>query len=152
MGGQLPYCTSSCYSGQWIGKKQRKHRSAPTERITELSSKGYLIPFTLAVTQFLSIRIVHEAVLDSFEKYSKEPNGRYYEVSDGEVCRGNPVFMKQNVLVFQIYSDEVELADPLGRKKGKHKVVLFYWSLLNLPHQWRSKLKSNSSESQMQNC
>lgn len=66
----------------------------------------------------------------------------YYEVSDGEVCRGNPVFMKQNVLVFQIYSDKVELADSLGSKKGKHKVVLFYWSLLNLPHQWRSKLKS----------
>lgn len=38
--------------------------------------------------------------------------------------------------------DEVELANPLGSKKGKHKVSVFYWVLLNLPPQFRSSLRS----------
>ncbi len=123
-------------------KNQKRKRTLP-EKITELETKGYIIPFVTAVKQFLSIRIVNEAVLDSFTKFATEPNNRFYDVSDGTFLRENSVFVEQNggVLVFQIYSDEVELANPLGSKKGKHKVVLFYWTLLNLPPLWRSKLK-----------
>ena len=38
--------------------------------------------------------------------------------------------------------DEVELANPLGSKKGKHKVSVFYWVLMNLPPKFRSSLRS----------
>jgi hypothetical protein len=33
------------------------------------------------------------------------------------------------------------MSNPLGSKKGKHQVTVFYWSLVNLPPQWRSQLK-----------
>ena len=38
--------------------------------------------------------------------------------------------------------DDVELANPLGSKKGKHKVSVFYWILMNLPPRFRSSLRS----------
>lgn len=50
--------------------------------------------------------------------------------------------MKGNILVFQIYMDEIDLANSLGSKKGKHKVSIFYWILLNLTPIFRSSLKS----------
>ena len=123
-------------------KNTRRNRRLP-ETITELETKGYIISFIQAVKQFLSIRVVFEAVIDSFTQFAKEPKQRYYDVSDGSFLRENQLFIEQNggFLVFQVYSDEVELANPLGCKKGKHKVVLFYWTLLNLPPISRSKLK-----------
>lgn len=36
----------------------------------------------------------------------------------------------------------MELANPLGSKKGKHKLGVFWWSLLNLRPEYRSSLRS----------
>lgn len=41
-----------------------------------------------------------------------------------------------------MYYDEVEPANSLGSKKGQHKVGVFYWTLLNLPPEARSNLRS----------
>ncbi|EFX68773.1 hypothetical protein DAPPUDRAFT_114228 [Daphnia pulex] len=38
--------------------------------------------------------------------------------------------------------DEVEVSNPLGSKKGKHKICVFYWTLLNIPPIFRSSLRS----------
>jgi hypothetical protein len=38
--------------------------------------------------------------------------------------------------------DEFEAANPLGSKKSKHKVCVFYWQLMNLPPMLRSSLRS----------
>ncbi|KZR96095.1 Uncharacterized protein APZ42_009764, partial [Daphnia magna] len=55
-----------------------------------------------------------------------------------------PLYVQQKdaILCFQIYMDEVELSNPLGSKKGKHKVSVFYWVLMNLPPSFRSSLRS----------
>lgn len=108
---------------------------------------GYVIPFKRSVEQFLGIKSVYLSVLKSFRRNS-EQLGRdsvlYRDIWDGNIIKTNPVFLKCNgsVLGFQIYFDEVETANPLGSKKGKHKMAVFYWVLMNLLPEQRSHLRS----------
>ncbi|CAN7940078.1 unnamed protein product, partial [Ixodes hexagonus] len=41
-----------------------------------------------------------------------------------------------------LYSDEVEIVNPLGAKRGAHKLTTVYFALLNMHLRHRSKLKS----------
>ena len=44
-----------------------------------------------------------------------------------------------NALVLTLYHDEVELCNPLDSKAGKHKMDMYYFTLTNIPPQYRSK-------------
>ena len=112
--------------------------------LDEVFETGYIIPFVESVQQFLSIKTVYDAVCDSFTNNSCSPTDVYSDVFDGKYVKLDPLYIQLNgaVLCFQIYMDEVELANPLGSKKGKHKVSVFYWVLLNLPPRFRSSLRS----------
>lgn len=37
-----------------------------------------------------------------------------------------------------LYYDEVEVCNPLGTARGKHKIGAFYYSILNLPSRLRA--------------
>lgn len=39
-----------------------------------------------------------------------------------------------------LYIDDFQIVSPLGNKTKKHKITAIYWSLGNIPHQFRSKL------------
>ncbi len=108
---------------------------------------GFYVPFKEALVQFLSIDDVYNAVLESFSRNSAprpEENRRYSDIWDGDFVRQNKTFIENNgaVLGIQLYHDDVEPANPLGSKKGKHKQAVFYWTLMNLPPQCRSTLRS----------
>lgn len=55
----------------------------------------------------------------------------------------------ENPWYFLLYSDEVEVCNPIGVWRGKHKIVFFYWSLLNLSLQHRYTPLSNIQLSSM---
>jgi len=40
-----------------------------------------------------------------------------------------------------MYSDELEQCKPIGAKKGKHKIVAFYYIIGNLHPKWRSQIR-----------
>lgn len=63
---------------------------------------------------------------------------------DGQYVKSLPIYIQHhgNLLGIQLYMVEVELVNPLGSKKGKHKVSVFYWTLMNLPPKFRSSLRS----------
>lgn len=105
---------------------------------------GYVVPFIESLEKVLNIKAVWKAVQSSFISNASPKPSSYSDVWDGSVIRSNPTFLKLNgaVLAIQIYNDEVELMNPLGSKKGKHKVSVFYWTLLNLPTHCRSSLRS----------
>ena len=131
-----------------LTEQQTKSISTPINRWNKSTihahhDAGYLVPFLDNLQQLLSIECVADSVLKSFVNYAKEPRPMISDISDGIVFGNNPIFIEQKgkVLSFQLYSDEVEVAYPLGSKKSKHEVTIFYWTLLNLP-QWRSKLRS----------
>ena len=56
-------------------------------------------------------------------------------IQTSEICKQHP-----NTLIFGLYCDDFEIANPIGVHRKVHKVTAFYWTLLNLPIQYRSKL------------
>ncbi|XP_075741514.1 uncharacterized protein LOC142791002 [Rhipicephalus microplus] len=48
----------------------------------------------------------------------------------------------QYTLFLVLYSDELEIVNPLGSKRGIHKVIVVYFSVLNLHARHRSQLRS----------
>jgi len=90
---------------------------------------GYRIPFIPSLVQFLSVKDVYEAVIDSFRTNRRQvTNNVYSDVWSGNYIRYNRLFVSKysKILCFQLYMDEVEIANPLGSKKGKHEACVFY--------------------------
>ncbi|XP_064480460.1 uncharacterized protein LOC135393978 [Ornithodoros turicata] len=48
----------------------------------------------------------------------------------------------QCTIFLLLYSDEVEIVNPLGAKRGKHKLLCVYVTLLNIHTKYRSKVRS----------
>ncbi|XP_057308112.1 uncharacterized protein LOC130645999 [Hydractinia symbiolongicarpus] len=65
---------------------------------------------------------------------------RYYDVFDGTYFKSSE--SASPFLYVIIFQDAVEICNPLGNRSGKHKVVNFYWTLLNIPPKYWSKLAS----------
>lgn len=115
--------------------------------LKKIPKVGYVVPFLASLKQQMSIKFVYESVLASFEKYQNRQNVRIQELTDvwdGSFLPSSPYFIEHcgAVLIIQVYYDEVEPANSLGSKKGQHKVGVFYWTLLNLPPEARSNLRS----------
>lgn len=117
--------------------------------INTVDAVGYVVPFSEAVAQLLSVDVVYDEVLKSFERNASAHNsGRksetYEDVWSGTEVLNNPVFIEHEgkILGFQFYYDDSELGNPLGSAKGKNKMGFSYWSLVNLPPHLRSNLRS----------
>ena len=66
------------------------------------------------------------------------------DIKDGTVYKDNDYFKKNNTaLAFQLYSDCVEVTNPLGAAKGTHKLLMMYVSILDFQLQYRSKIDSS---------
>lgn len=63
----------------------------------------------------------------------------YDDFRDGSYFKAHPLFSKQKIaLQIQIYYDDFETANPLGSKRGIHKVGALYFVLRNLPPRFNS--------------
>jgi hypothetical protein len=78
-----------------------------------------------------------------FSPESPSEDGLLRGVKDGSAYAENPFFLKnRDALTIEIYSDAIELANPLGASRGKHKIVNVYFSLGELPKALRSKTEN----------
>ena len=41
-----------------------------------------------------------------------------------------------------MYTDEFEIVNPIGSRRKKHKLIAFYWTLLNISAEYHSKLST----------
>ncbi|KAK4017277.1 hypothetical protein OUZ56_032224 [Daphnia magna] len=82
----------------------------------EVFEMSYTIPFIQSLKQFLEIKSVHDAVGNNFHNNTRVNSEVYSDVWDGKFVKRDPEFINLNgaILGFQIYMDEVELANPLG--------------------------------------
>jgi hypothetical protein len=70
-------------------------------------------------------------------------DGYISDFKDGSTWK-NSTFFQQNpdALTGQLYSDAVELDNPLGASKGIHKALNVYFSLVDIPKSLRSKTEN----------
>lgn len=78
---------------------------------------------------------------DSFLQPKQHENGIYRDICDGTLFKNNALFsQKEHALQIQLYYDDFETANPLGSKKGIHKLGCIYFVLRNLPPRYNSVL------------
>ncbi len=79
----------------------------------------------------------------TFSPENPSADGMLRGVKDGTAYAQNKFFQEnKDALTIEIYSDAIELANPLGASRGKHKIVNVYFSLAELPKCLRSKTEN----------
>jgi hypothetical protein len=133
------------YSSYYKINKQTRnshHYIAPREIKLPPTSRGKIATF-----QYVPIAETVRAIVTDpgfkCQTQAPAPDGVLYDIRDGSVWKSNKYFQENpDALTGQLYSDAVELENPLGASKGVNKVVNVYFSLVDLPKCLRSKKES----------
>jgi len=118
------------------------HYIAPVQFKLPPNSSGKECPF-----QYIPIIDTVAAIVSDpdFTNLSQAPTpeGYLYDFKDASVWKENKYFLDNpDALTAQLYSDAVELDNPLGASKGKHKALNVYFSLVDIPKVHRSKIQN----------
>jgi hypothetical protein len=101
---------------------------------------GYVLPIQQTLQQYFNNPDVHRNVFNNTD--DNPLPSCMLNFSHGAYVREHLTFHNTSHLQIILYSDDVELCNPLGSSKGIHKLTLFYYTLGNLPPQLRSSLAS----------
>lgn len=78
---------------------------------------------------------------ECFLQDKQHEEGIYKDICDGSYLKSNNLYSQQkHALQIQLYYDDFETANPLGSKKGIHKLGCIYFILRNLPPKCNSVL------------
>jgi hypothetical protein len=73
----------------------------------------------------------------------QRPSNFVTDMSSGSYVSNHELVLKNpDTLLFDLYYDDYEISNPIGSHRKKHKQGLFYWQLLNIPPEYRSRLSS----------
>jgi hypothetical protein len=107
----------------------------PEEVVLSNGQKGYYIPLHKIIQLLLRIPTNREYLLNP-------------HVGNNAHCawectwNANRLCQRTPLINFILYYDDLEVCNPLGSGKGKHKLAVFYIQLANIPAKFRSSLSS----------
>lgn len=79
----------------------------------------------------------------TFKQETKEDAGYLRDIKDGLAYKENAFFSKNpDAFTLLFYSDALELCNPLGARKGVHKVVNGYFTIAELPKFLRARTEN----------
>jgi hypothetical protein len=115
------------------------HYISPIQYKLPLNAAGKECPFQyVPIIETLSA-IVSDRDFKTMPRTQTE-SGILYDIKDGSTWRNNSYFRDNpDALTGHLYSDAVELDNPLGASKGVHKALNVYFSLVDIPKPLRSK-------------
>ena len=124
---EIKIAQSACYKGQ-----------GPSRALAIRSECIYYIPLIKSLEQLLS----HPVVLSMFDKGVETCRaGSLKDIIDGDILKSHPLFsVRPNTLQLILYTDEIELCNPLGSHASKNKLLMVYYTLGNIHPKYRSKL------------
>lgn len=97
----------------------------------------HYIPLIGSLEQLLS----HPKVLAMIDEPQKYNSAYLYDIRDGELMKSHPLFsVRPSALQLILYSDEIEICNPLGSHATKNKLLMVYYTLGNINPKYRSKL------------
>ncbi|XP_026018914.1 uncharacterized protein LOC113019411 [Astatotilapia calliptera] len=113
----------------------RKDRTTGTYRQVPVNDKFMYVP----IMGSLSSMFRNSELCSSFQKKKLNMEGLYRDLNDGSYFKNHSLFSQQeHALQIQLYYDDFETANPLGSKKGVHKLGCIYFVLRNLPPELNS--------------
>lgn len=114
-----------------MGKKGKKRF------LTTVPKCFHYVPLVRSLEQLLS----HPRVLALIDEQKNYRNEYLYDIIDGELMKSHRLFSAHpSALQIILYSDEIEICNPLGSHASKNKLVMFYYTLGNINPKYRSKL------------
>ncbi|XP_062578360.1 uncharacterized protein LOC134240278 isoform X1 [Saccostrea cucullata] len=117
-----------------LGSEFIQKRLKQKYRFVEKEHYGYFIPVFQQLVELLKMPEIKEELHKETEN-SFEINDFY----DGSYYQKQYFQNHRNALLFCIYYDDFEIVNPIGSHKKKHKLSIFYWTLLNITPEFRYK-------------
>ena len=109
------------------------------DRLQQMERLGYIVPFAKSLEQFLSMPEVWHFVCNPHPSNTDT----MMDLCDGNYIKCSPLFSKHpQALQIILSHDDIEIVNPLGVHTKKHKVAMFYYTLGNIPPQYRSRLSA----------
>ena len=100
----------------------------------------HYIPVTQSFQHLVEDRSLND-VLEMERENVRKTFGVFKDFTDGSAFRENLFFRKNpGAFVGHFYSDAVELSNPLGAAKGKHKINQVFYTVAQIPKEQRSKI------------
>ncbi|XP_061734388.1 uncharacterized protein LOC133537390 [Nerophis ophidion] len=98
----------------------------------------YYIPLVKSLEQLLS----HPKILEMINEGPESCKDVFFnDFIDGDIFKSHPLFLKvPTALQLILYTDEIELCNPLGSRANKNKLLLIYYTLGNINAKYRSRL------------
>lgn len=98
---------------------------------------GYFIPFKENLQRLLSLPEVWHYIQTGHKSQSVIMR----DICDGSYLANHELFVRnEKALQIIMNTDDIEIVNPIGAHTKKHKLSLFYFTLGNIPPEYRSKL------------
>ncbi|KAL2078827.1 hypothetical protein ACEWY4_006697 [Coilia grayii] len=95
------------------------------------------IPILLTLQSVLK----HCSITDMLKSSHSSSKNVYTDLRDGAYCKKHPLFSSNTTtLQIQLFYDDFETCNPLGSKRGIHKLGAIYFTLRNFPPKYNSCL------------
>jgi hypothetical protein len=99
---------------------------------------GYFVPFVQSLEQLLNC----PEILQQW-KMPSTPNGNIInDFHHASYSQAHQILSDPHALKIIGYFDEIEIVNPIGSARKKHKLGVFMWQLGNIHPQYRSSLHS----------
>ena len=96
------------------------------------------------IRESLKVLVEDTSFIDVMERQRNEgidKKGSIEDIKDGAAYTNNAFFSDNpGSLALMLYSDAVELTNPLGSGRLKHKIVQVFWTICDLPKRHRSQI------------
>lgn len=109
----------------------------PIFRHLESKQLGYHVPLAQALTMLLQQEQIWKLVC----RKPRHSRKIMTDFADGQYLQSHDLMTKDTFLQLVLYYDDLELQNPL-RSNKKHKLGMFYFTILNLPVNLRSQLQN----------
>jgi hypothetical protein len=127
-------------------------KNDPAFKFLEPTEHKIVVPSAGDSEEPKEVKFVYISIIDTlsnivtteqFQPESKQQDGLLRDVKDGFAYRSNPFFMEHpDAYTIMMYSDAIEINNPLGAKKGVYKLVNIYWTLAEIPKYLRSRTEN----------
>lgn len=109
-------------------------------RVLAIKNKSfYYIPLIKSLEQFFSSSRIFDMINTTPPSCNRE--GFLYDIIDGSLFKSHPLFSdRPSALQLILYSDEIEICNPLGPHATANKLLMVYYTLGNINPKFRSKL------------
>ena len=142
-GSSMSRVNTNCFLSNKLRRKYYKEKfNYVSPKLIYLGKNTYLknchyhyVPVEETLKQLLSK--VDRNVLNS---RPNNPVDLLCDVRDGELFQGKTYSSSPNTLTLLLYQDSFEVVNPLGSSRVIHKLLGVYYTVLNLPAEFRSKI------------